>query len=235
MTHPLVTALRKGLADAADPLRAPTMQRYMKSEMPFRGVPAPLGARIERAAIAAHPLPDRATWEGVVRELYDDARYREERYAALAVLSDRRHARWLDSAALPLLDHLVRTGAWWDLVDEASTAVGRALANDRRRVTADLRRWAHDPDLWIRRAAIICQRSQRAATDTALLADAIDASVADPDFFARKGIGWALREYSKTDAAWVRDFVAARPGLSPLSRREALKWLAASERRSGGA
>ena len=74
-------------------------------------------------------------------------------------------------------------------------------------------------------AAIIAQLGARERTDTDLLGYTIEGSLDDPDFFARKAIGWALREYSKTDEAWVRRFVAGH-ALSPLSRREALKWLA---------
>lgn len=70
---------------------------------------------------------------------------------------------------------------------------------------------------------MICQVSAKGDTDPALLTDTIEATIADRDFFLRKGIGWALREYSKTDPGWVRTFVDAHPALSPLSKREALK------------
>jgi 3-methyladenine DNA glycosylase AlkD len=81
--------------------------------------------------------------------------------------------------------------------------------------------WSRDPDLWKRRAAILSQIGLSEGTDTDLLAAAIAGSIDDQDFFARKAIGWALREYSKTDGDWVRGFVAEQP----LSPREALKWL----------
>ncbi len=86
-----------------------------------------------------------------------------------------------------------------------------------------LRGWATDPDRWLRRTAVICQLSARAGTDLDLLTDAIEANVDDPDFFLRKGIGWALRQYARDDPEWVRTFVANHPELSPLSRREALR------------
>jgi 3-methyladenine DNA glycosylase AlkD len=91
-----------------------------------------------------------------------------------------------------------------------------------------LRAWSKDPDMWIRRSAITAQLAAKAATDPELLASVIEANLSDPEFFIRKAIGWALREYAKTDPAWVREFVD-RHGteLSPLSRREALKNLPA--------
>jgi 3-methyladenine DNA glycosylase AlkD len=86
-----------------------------------------------------------------------------------------------------------------------------------------VRTWITDPDRWLRRTAVICQLQAAAATDTALLTEAIEANLDDPDFFLRKGIGWALRQYARTDPDWVRRLVAEHPGLSPLSRREALR------------
>ena len=120
---------------------------------------------------------------------------------------------------------MVVTGAWWDYVDEvAARRVGPILRSDPTGVTPILRGWARDPDLWRRRVAIIAQLGSREATDTELLAYVVDANLSDPDFFIRKAIGWALREHTKTDPAWVRHFVAARAGLmAPLSRREAMR------------
>jgi 3-methyladenine DNA glycosylase AlkD len=88
-----------------------------------------------------------------------------------------------------------------------------------------MRAWSTDADRWQRRTSVICQIKAKADTDHALLTDCVEANQDDRDFFLRKGIGWALREYAKTDPAWVRRFVADHPGLSPLSVREALKHL----------
>src|SRR3954451_16350210 len=79
----LVRLVRRRIADAADPAKAPQMQAYLKSAMPYRGVTAQPLARMLRTTYDEHPLPDRSTWVAVVRELWDDATYREERYAAI--------------------------------------------------------------------------------------------------------------------------------------------------------
>jgi 3-methyladenine DNA glycosylase AlkD len=84
---------------------------------------------------------------------------------------------------------------------------------------------AGTPDRWKRRASIICQLGSKGGTDVELLAHCIEANLDDPDFFLRKGIGWALREFAKTEPGWVRAFIDAHPDLSPLSRREATKHL----------
>ncbi len=168
---------------------------------------------------------DAETWEATLRRLWDDATHREERHAALAVVRSKHSAAHTDRLeSLALYEHFLRTGRWWDLVDETSHAVGLVVVGDQ--AAADrMRVWARDPDLWVRRSAIICQLQHKAATNVALLADTIEANLEDPEFFIRKAIGWALRDYARTSPDWVRTFVADHPGLSPLSRREALKHL----------
>ncbi len=225
----LVAAVRRELAGRGDPVRAPQMQRYMKSALPYYGVPMPELRRLTRALYAAHPLTDHARWEATTRALFDEATHREERYAALMLLSHRRYVGFLTRAALPLLEHIIVVGAWWDIVDDASRSVGDVLLADRPGKQV-IRGWTASTDVWLRRAAIICQRGHGQQTDVALLAEAITAALGEREFFLRKAIGWALRDYARTDPDWVRAFVAdhgddAPVPLSALSRREALKHL----------
>ncbi|SHL09615.1 3-methyladenine DNA glycosylase AlkD [Pseudonocardia thermophila] len=225
----LAQLLRDGLAALAVPGDAPVMQAYMKSAMPFRGVKKPAREKLVREALAAHPVPDAAALAATVDALWDDAAYREERYLAIALIGQRRHLPWIGLDWLPRLRHWIVDGAWWDYVDElASKHVGRLLRAHPAELTPVVRGWATDPDRWLRRTAVICQLTAGADTDLGLLTHAIEANLTDPDFFLRKGIGWALRQYARTDPEWVRAFVAAHPGLSALSKKEAL-------RRIGGA
>jgi 3-methyladenine DNA glycosylase AlkD len=232
-TRPLTTAstaflaaARAGLAELADPRKAPDMQRYMKSEMPFRGVASPERRVLARRLFAEHPLSDVDSWRATVLSLWREAEYREERYVAMDLSGDRRYARWQSPDLLPMYEELIVTGAWWDFVDEiASRRVGPLLRAHRDTVTPVMRRWATDSDLWRRRTSIICQLGSKEDTDTDLLTYCIEVNVDDRDFFIRKGIGWALRQFARTEPAWVRTFVDAHPTLSPLSRKEATKHL----------
>ncbi len=221
----LLLDVRDGLAALADPVKAPQMQAYMKSAMPYRGVATPPRRTLMNELLAARFPADRATWEATVRALWDDAAYREERYAAIDLCAHRTARAWQDAATVPLYEHFIVTGAWWDHVDAVAVhLVGPILRSDPAGVEPRIRRWMTDDDRWLRRSAIIVQNGSKRATDTGLLAAAIESNVDDPDFFIRKGIGWALREYAKTDPEWVRSFVAVHE-LSALSRREATRHL----------
>jgi 3-methyladenine DNA glycosylase AlkD len=215
----VVAAIRTGLALRADPAAAPGMQAYMKSTMPFRGVAAPARAALLRTL---PELDDPAVAVRAAEELWDGATYREERYLATALA--RRAPP--DPARLPLYRHWIITSAWWDHVDEiAARLVGPLLLAYPDVVRPAMREWARDPDRWLRRTAVVCQLGAKERTDRALLAEAIEANLDDGDFFLRKGIGWALRQYGRVEPGWVRDFVDAHPALSPLSRKEALRHL----------
>ncbi len=219
--------IRVALVDRADPGRAADQQRYMKSAMPYLGLTMPEVHGVVRTLMADRPLPDRVTWLSAVRTVWDAATHREQRYAALGVLRHRTCRIWLtpDDSLLNLLRHLITSGAWWDLVDDTAHVVGDLLRSDPGTMNPLLRSWSREPDLWLRRAAIIAQLGHRERTDLALLRFAIEGSLDDTDFFARKAIGWALREYAKTDPDWVRAYVDSEDRLSGLSRREALKHL----------
>jgi len=223
----LLSAVREGLAALADPGKAPSMQAYMKSEMPFRGVPKPERGTLLKEVFAEQVLPDRVSFRDTVLALWREAEYREERYAAITLSGHRAYRQWQDPELLAMYEELIVTGAWWDYVDEvAIRRVGPILRAHRAAVTPVLRRWMTDPDRWRRRTAVICQVTAKDEVDQELLADAIEANLDDRDFFLRKGIGWALRDHARAEPEWVRRFVRAHPGLSPLSVREAMKHLA---------
>ncbi len=222
----LVAAARSGLAALGDPRKAPEMQRYMKSELPYRGVASPERKAFTKDLFAAHPLPDETALRTAALILWREAGYREERYVAIDLTGHRAYRAWQTPALLPVYEEMIVTGAWWDYVDEiANRRIGPLLRDHPGELTPVMRAWATDEDRWKRRTSIICQLGFKEATDTALLAEAIEANLGDRDFFLRKGIGWALRQFARTEPGWVRAFVDDHPGLSPLSVREALKHL----------
>ena len=240
----LASELRARLVAAGDAARAEKQQAYMKSAMPYHGVAQAELTRIAKALIADHAFASAEAWRADVRALWHGATHREERYVAL-MLAEHRHARMLQGlratpraptlpgslplarAALDLYEELIVSGAWWDLVDPLATHhVGALLAEHVAFVAPRMRQWSASDDIWKRRAAIISQLRFGPETDTTLLMDTIEPALDATVFWLRKAIGWALRQYARTDPEWVRATVTALgPRLSGLSRREALKHL----------
>lgn len=224
----LVDALRAALRTGADPERAVGQQRYMKSAMPFLGLTSPGRRALVRPLLADDGLrlDSRSAFERAVRSLWDGAGFREERYAALDLLRHRTYRSWRDPDLMPLIEGLVVSGAWWDLVDEVSAVVGEVLSVDPEGEGLRMRDWAEREDVWLRRSAIISQLRHNDRTDTGLLEAVIEPNLDDNEFFIRKAIGWALRQYARTDPVWVQAFVDRHTHrISGLSRREALKHL----------
>ena len=221
----LIEAVKAALRELANPERAAGAQAYMKSGIPSLGVRVPDVRRIASRAAAGFPPASAGQLRATVLELWRTSSFREERYAAIDLTGIRLVARDLDM--LPVYEEIIRTGAWWDLVDGVSGRICALLQAHPVAMSATLRQWSRDPDLWVRRAAITSQLCAKKATDTALLAAVIEPNLPDREFFIRKAIGWALREYAKTAPGWVEAFVAVHAdAMSPLSHKEALRRIA---------
>jgi 3-methyladenine DNA glycosylase AlkD len=217
--------IRRELRAGGDPERAASAAAYLKvaenGGLPLLGVRRPEVRRIARAAAAAQPA-SAETLTALARSLWDTAEFREERYAAQDLLG----LRWAHGR-LDLLDlhrHMAVTGAWWDHVDEVAHRIADLLDAHPDETAAVLRTWRSDESMWLRRLAVIGQLGRRDRVDLDLLTDVIEPNLADPEFFVRKAIGWALREVARWNPDWVRAFAETHE-LSPLSRREALKHL----------
>jgi 3-methyladenine DNA glycosylase AlkD len=219
----VLTQLVDTFAGARDPARAAAMAAYMRDQFPFLGIPGPAARALARGVLAGLPRPD----EDAVRQVALGCwalPEREYRYFACDYL--RRHVRVVSARFLATARGLVTTKPWWDTVDAlASRTVGPIVAAHPE-LAPTMDRWVLDRDLWIARTAILHQLTYRDRTDADRLFAMCLARAGDTEFFIRKAIGWALREYSKSDAVAVRRFVREHRGeLSELSKREALKWL----------
>jgi 3-methyladenine DNA glycosylase AlkD len=190
--------------------------------MPFYGVQKPGRTPILRALVAEFPPADRDAYEELVLALWSMP-HREEKYLAVGVAV--RHQRFVVPASLLLYRQLIVEGAWWDLVDGVATQLVQTLVIEyTSEVWPEVDRWITEENMWLRRSAIICQVGAKTATDVGRLFRFCETCAGEEEFFIRKAIGWALREYAKTDPNAVADFVAShRDALSGLSFREATK------------
>ena len=222
MPEQLTAQIQHTLAALADPARAAAMRAYLRGQFPFLGIPTPA----RRAALK--PLLkvdfDQKRLLTVADQLWRLPE-REYRYAAIDLLA--RHVGRLDSSAVEPLLALAQREPWWETVDGLAGIVGDVVRAARRNdfdaqmtMDAALR---HDC-LWVRRIAMIHQLGWRLETDTTRLFGYAETLAPESDFFIRKAIGWALRDYARWNPQAVRDFVAAMGGrLSPLSAREATR------------
>lgn len=217
--------LRNRLAEVAEPARAPAMQAYMKSSMPYLGVSAVPLRQLCKEIFIALKFADAEAWRREVLTLWRGAHYREERYAAIELTGLRTVQDFQRMDALGMYEEMITSGAWWDYVDPLATQrLWAILVNDPVPMKQAMLHWSRDENLWKRRSAILCQIKAKTATDLDLLYACIEPSLPSKEFFLRKGIGWALRQYAWTDPAEIQRYVAANAdALSGLSRREALK------------
>jgi 3-methyladenine DNA glycosylase AlkD len=224
-TATLAKELRSALRRVADPAKAAPMQAYAKSSMPYLGVTTPERRAVCREVFAEVDFPTAATWRRAALGLWRGARFREERYCAIDLTGVRRFDRFQDLGALPMYEEMIVTGAWWDYVDAiASHRLGPLLRRFPREMRREMLAWSRSDDLWKRRSAILCQLTFKKDTDLDLLYAVIEPALGSKEFFLRKAIGWALRQYAWTDPKEVRRCVRTLEGrLSGLSKREALK------------
>ena len=225
MPAPLLSALRKRLTEVAEPARAAGMQAYMKSAMPYLGVSAVPLRRVCRELFAGLAWRSAADWHADVLAIWREASFREERHAAIELTGARAARPFQDLSALPMYEEMIVTGAWWDYVDAIATQrLWPIVEREGEAMKQTMRAWSTDRDMWKRRSAILCQNKAKHRTDLDLLYACIEPSLDSREFFLRKAIGWALRQYAWTDPDEVRRYVERNATqLSGLSRREALK------------
>lgn len=222
MTNSITRQLNSLFSAYANHADAAIMEDYMKGIAPFFGIKTGQRRELLKHFWAVTPLPARSELQEVIASLFAQPQ-RELHYAALELLQKVRK-QW-QGDELALFEGLIMQKSWWDTVDTIATKLVAPFflrfPDERDKTVA---RWIASDHMWLRRTAIIFQNPYKAKTDETLLFTSIRACAAEREFFIRKGIGWALREWAKTSPESVRQFVATEP-LSPLSRREAMKHL----------
>jgi 3-methyladenine DNA glycosylase AlkD len=201
------------------------MQAYMKSSMPYLGVTAPNLRAACRELYARYPFSGAEKWRRDALEIWREARFREERYAAIELTGHKKAKTFQTLDALAMYEEMIVDGAWWDYVDVlASRRIGPLVAAFPGPMKKTMRAWSISESLWKRRTSILCQLTFKGATDLELMYACIEPSIDSKEFFLRKAIGWALRQHAWHDPKEVSRYVKANEArLSGLSKREALK------------
>lgn len=215
-----VNELTQWIRQHANPERAIPMAAYMRYQFPFLGIPAPERERLTKQFFAEHGEFEQYEVEPAVRQLWALPE-REYAYIALAILRARSTQSKL--ADIQLIEDVVVSKPWWDTVDViASNLAGNYFRKYPEQIPSITERWMCSSSIWLQRTAILFQLSYKQATDTELLFRLICRCADSREFFIQKAIGWALREYAKTNRSAVEQFVSIAK-LQALSKREALK------------
>jgi len=196
------------------------MAKYMKNLFPFLGLKKP-----ERAAIAKEFLKERKKDTNVDWDFIHHCFHLAEReFQYLAIDYMENVINLFTPKDMERIEQLLMTKSWWDSVDSINKVVGHVAMKYPEVKEDTISKWIESDNMWLNRISIIFQLKYKKNTDTEFLSKAILANSQTNGFFINKAIGWALREYSKTNKQWVRDFIENNQ-LSNLSVREGSKYI----------
>ena len=208
------------LSNATNSEKAQQMEKYMRDQFPFFGIPAPERKKIFQAYMKTI---DSITIDWDFVEGCWKKEPREWQYIAIDYLI--RLKKQLIISDIPRLKQLITTKSWWDTVDGLDELLGY-LALQNPEVEKLMLDWSQDENIWVRRVAINHQLLRKNQTNTILLKQILCNNLNDTEFFINKAIGWSLRDYSKTNPEWVRQFIQThKEHMAPLSIREASKYI----------
>ena len=200
--------------------KAIEMSAYIKNQFAFLGISASQRKEIENKifkSVAKENIDFKFT-----DKCYKN-KYREFQYAAVDYLNFKKE--YLNISHIEILKNYILTKSWWDTIDHLDKIVGDIALRDER-VNEILLNWSLDENIWLRRIAIDHQILRKEKTNIELLEQIIINNFNQKEFFINKAIGWSLRDYSKTNPKWVRDFIKRhKNSMNNLSIREASKYI----------
>ena len=220
--HNYIRQLVEIFRQNANPKNAEPMSKYMKNLFPYLGIKTPERRELLKQFFKEHGFPEISDLKQIVPDLWELPE-REFQYCAVGLLNKFKEK--CDKDIIDLYEYLIITKSWWDTVDGiASWLVGSLFKKYPEMIKPYTEKWMNSGNMWLQRTVILFQLNYKDKTDIKLLFPNMKKCLDSKEFFIQKAIGWALREYSKTDAQAVINFVENNE-LAPLSKREALKWL----------
>ncbi|PSU25869.1 hypothetical protein CTM97_06200 [Photobacterium phosphoreum] len=215
-------AVKAALEPLANADNAKMMKSYMRDRFEFYGIQSIPRRTALKPLFTKQQLPVVDSIPSIVEELW---MLPEREYQLVAIDLLIKHKKRLHFTMLPVLERLLITKSWWDTVDFLASHITSALFLNYPQQTLEyITRWRQSENIWLRRTALLFQLKFKHDTDSLLLFDVIGENQANSEFFIQKAIGWALREYSKTDPIAVKKFIVEQ-NIQGLAKREALKWV----------
>ena len=201
--------------------QAQKMSKYMLNKFEYIGIKTPERRKIFKNSFKEYKNKEKIDWE-FVNKCWEN-KYREFQYVAADYLKNMKDKLTIDD--IPKFKQLILKKSWWDTIDNLDMTIG-ALALKDSNVNKILLEWSLDENIWLRRIAIDHQLLRKEKTDTELLEKILKNNLGQAEFFINKAIGWALRDYSKTNPNWVKNFIEKnREKMAKLSISEASKYL----------
>ena len=213
--------VKKRFESREDKENAIAMSRYMRDQFEFYGLPAPKRKEVYNDIIRADKKAKVVDWE-FLDKCYDD-KHREFQYLVYDyLLATKRYVSFED---IPRIKDYITTKSWWDTIDFLCKVIGDIGSRDPR-VKGLMIDWSKDENIWLKRTAIEHQLGLKDRTDAELLEQIIANNFGSKEFFVNKAIGWALRDYSKTNPEFVKGFINRHTDeLDVLSIKEASKYI----------
>ncbi|HHX68384.1 MAG: DNA alkylation repair protein [Miniphocaeibacter sp.] len=195
------------------------MEKYMLNKFKFLGIKSP-----ERREISKEYLK-KLRREEFSWTIFNSLWVQEEReFQYLAIDYLKLKKKELSDTDLPTIKNYIVDKAWWDSVDNFYSILSEIGLNYK--INSKMISWSVDENIWIRRISIIHQLHRKEKTNTKLLEEILKNNFGSNEFFINKAIGWALRDYSKTNVKWVKNFIEDNKSfLDKLSIKEASKYL----------
>ena len=201
--------------------QAQKMSKYMLNKFEYIGIKTPERREIFKNFFKEYKNKEKIDWE-FVNKCWEN-KYREFQYIAADYLKNMKDKLTIDD--IPKFKQLILKKSWWDTIDNLDMTIG-ALGLKDSNVNKILLEWSIDENIWLRRIAIDHQLLRKEKTNTELLEKILKNNLGQTKFFINKAIGWALRDYSKTNPEWVKNFIEKnRENMAKLSIKEASKYL----------
>ena len=209
------------LEENRNELLAESMSRYMQDKFRFLGI---RGAT--RTEIYKKYFPDARKTKTIDWDFVESCWNKEEReFQYVVVYYLKAMQKFLKREDISRLKYLIVTKSWWDTVDLLAKVVGSLIIRIEGYDQIMLE-WSKDSNIWLKRVAILYQLSLKEKVDKQVLERILVNNLGDSEFFINKAIGWALRDYSKFNPEWVREFIEKnKNGIANLSLREASKYI----------
>lgn len=213
--------LKRKFEESKDKENAISMAKYMRNLFSFYGIPTPKRKAVYKDFLKEEKKLEKIDWE-LLDQCYQDL-HREFQYFVCDYLLAMN--KYLTFEDIPKLKQYITKKEWWDTIDCFDSIIGEIGLRDNR-VEMLMLEWSKDKDHWLRRIAIDHQLNRKEKTNKELLEQIIVNNFGSEEFFINKAIGWSLREYSKTNPTWVKEFLDKyKDKLNKLSIREASKYI----------